>query len=269
MPDETRIFHFHSDAVPDDTFQLSALTGHEEISGCYEFEFDLMSKKVDVPLDKMLNNKAWIAIRQAVPLSGGKRGTKVFKLHGLLSSFEVLEKVNDYVKYHAVLVPRLWKCSLITQCKVFQDKTIPDVIKAVLTDAAGAALKDGDDLELRLSKSYAKREFVIQYNESDLDFLDRWMEHEGIYYFFEQTESGEKIVFGDTTSAYLKLPGDPKIPYRPDPASRARAAGAAAEETLQEESVHKFRCLLRKLPKEVVLKDFNYRTPSVDIKSKA
>ncbi|HEV3028127.1 MAG TPA: type VI secretion system tip protein VgrG, partial [Planctomycetota bacterium] len=325
MPEETRIFHFHSDAVGDDTFQVSALTGEEEISSPYQFELDLLSKKVDVPLDKMLNNPGWIAIRQSVPLSGGKRGTRILKIHGLLSSFEVLEKVNDFVKYHAVLVPRLWKCSLVTQCRVFQDMTVPEVIKKVLSDAAGAGLKEGDDFDLRLSKTYTKREFIIQYNESDLDFLQRWMEHEGIFYFFEHTEGGEKIILGDTTSAYVKLPGDPKIPYRPDPGSRSRAssasaapasasgpaagpsgravgasaptagasspassgsaapgsasapsagasapaAGASPEETLQEESVYKFRCLLKKFPKEVVLKDFNYRTPSVDIKSKA
>ena len=265
--DETRIFHFHSDAVGDDTFQLSVLSGEEKLSSPYQFEFDLVSKKVDVPLDKMLNNPGWISIRQSVPLSGGKRGSRLFKIHGLLSTFEVLEKVNDFVKYRAILVPRLWKCSLITRCRVFQDTTIPDVIQKVLTDADGVHLKKNDDFDLRLSRSYTKREFIVQYNETDLDFLHRWMEHEGIFYFFEQSESGEKIVLADSASAYLKLPGDPKIPYRPDPASRSRASGASAEETLQEESVHKYRCLLKKLPKEVVLKDYNYRTPSVEIKS--
>jgi type VI secretion system secreted protein VgrG len=269
MSEETRIFQFHSDAVDDDTFQLGSLTGEEELSTPYQFDLDLLSEKVDVPLDKMLNNPAWIAIRQSVPISGGKRGTRVFKLHGILSSFEVLEQVNDLVKYHAVFVPRLWKCSLITQCRVFQDMTIPEVIKKVLSDDAGAGLQDGDDFDLRLTETYPTREFIIQYNESDLDFIHRWMEHEGIFYFFEQAEGGEKIVFGDSTSSYVKLPGDPKIPYRPDPASRSRSSGASSEETLQEESVHAFRCLLKKLPKEVVLKDFNYRTPSVDIKAEA
>ena len=269
MPDESRVFHFHTDAIGDDTFHLSALTGEEEISTPYHFELDLMSKKVDVPLDKMLNNNAWISIRQSVPVSGGKRGTRIYKIHGMLSSFEVLEKINDYVKYRAVLVPRFWKTSLNTQCKVFQDMTIPEVIQEILTDDVGAGLADGEDLELRLTKTYAAREFIIQYNESDLDFLHRWCEHEGIFYFFEQSEGREKIVFGDSTSAYTKLPGDPKIPYRPDPASRARSSGATSEETLQEESVHTFRCLLKKLPKEVVLKDYNYRTPSVEINAKA
>jgi type VI secretion system secreted protein VgrG len=268
MPDETRIFHFHSEAVGDDTFQLSGMKGVEEISTPYEFEIDLLSKKADVPLDKMLTSQAWIAIRQSVPVSGGKRGTRIYKIHGILSGFEVLEQVHEWVRYRAILVPRLWKCTLTTQSRVFQDVDIKDMIKQVLTDKEGPGLSS-QDLDLKLNSSYTKREFVVQYNETDLDFLHRWMEHEGIYYFFDQTESGEKIVFADGTAGYAKLPGDPKIPYRPDPATRSRASGATAEETLQEESVHSFRCRMKKTPKEVVLKDYNYRTPSVEIKGKA
>jgi type VI secretion system secreted protein VgrG len=216
----------------------------------------------------MLTNPAWIDIRQSVPVSGGKQGTRHYKLHGIVSTFEVLEKVQDYIKYRAVLVPRLWKCTLTTQCRVFQDMDIKDLIKAVLTEKGGSGLTT-KDFEMKLNGTYPKREFVVQYNETDLDFLHRWLEHEGIYYFFDQTESGEKLVFADGTGAYAKLPGDPKIPYRPDPASRSRSPGADSEESLQEQSVHSFRCRVRKSEKMVVLKDHNYRTPSVEVKAKA
>ena len=137
----------------------------------------------------------------------------------------------------------------------------------MLTDPEGPGLS-ASDFEIKANGPFLKREFVVQYNETDLDFLHRWLEHEGVYYYFDQTESGEKIIFGDGTAHYSKLPGDPKIPYRPDPASRSRAAGATAEETLQEESVHSFRCRMKKTAKQVVLKDYNYRTPSVEIKGK-
>ena len=268
MPDETRIFHFHSDAVADDTFQIAAMKGIEEVSDPYRFEIDLVSAKADVPLDKMLTSKAWIAIRQSVPVSGGKRGTRIYKMHGILSDFEVLEKIHETIKYRATLVPRLWKCTLTTQSRVFQDVDIKDLIKQVLTDKDGPGLSTSD-FDVKAVGPFQKREFVVQYNETDLEFLHRWLEHEGVFYYFDQTESGEKIVFADGTAHYATLPGDPKIPYRPDPASRSRAAGATAEETMQEESVHSFRCRVRKTTKEVVLKDYNYRTPSVEIKGKA
>jgi type VI secretion system secreted protein VgrG len=268
MSVESRLFHFHSDAVPDDAFQLSGMKGEEELSQPYSFVLDLMSKKADVPLDKILKEKAWLAVRQSIPVSGGKRGTRVYKIHGIVSDFEVLEKVQDWVKYRAVLVPRLWKCSLTTQSRVFQDADIKDLIKKVLTDPDGPGLS-ATDFDIKAAGSFKKREFVVQYNETDLDFLHRWLEYEGVFYYFDQTESGEKIVFGDGTAHYASLPGDPKIPYRPDPTSRSRAAGTTTEETLQEESVHSFRCRVRKTPKQVLLKDYNYRTPSLEIKADA
>jgi len=268
MAEETRIFHFHSDAYPDDTFQIGAMKGFEEISVPYEFHIELASKKADVAFDKMLNNPAWISIRQAVPVSGGKHGTRVFKIHGLLSAFEVVEFTQEFVKYRAVLVPRLWKCTLTTQCRVFQDMDIKDLIKEVLTGKSGPGLTP-KDFELKLNASYQKREFVVQYNETDLNFLHRWLEHEGIFYFFDQTEQGEKLIFTDGTAGYAKLPGDPKIPYRPDPANRSRSSGAESEESLQEQTVHSFLGRGLKTTKNVLLKDHNYRTPSVAVKGKA
>ena len=268
MADETRIFHFHSDAYADDTFQIGSMRGVEEISVPYEFRIELATKKADVAFDKMLNSPAWVSIRQAVPVSGGKHGTRIYKIHGVLSSFEVVELSQEFVKYRAVLVPRLWKCTLTTQCRVFQDMDIKDMIKEVLTGKGGPGLTP-KDFELKLNASYAKREFVVQYNETDLNFLHRWMEYEGIFYFFDQTESGEKLIFTDGTAGYAKLPGDPKIPYRPDPANRSRSSGAEAEETLQEQTVHSFVGRGMKTTKNVLLKDHNYRTPSVAVKAKA
>lgn len=269
MADETRIFHFHSDAVADDTFQVAGMKGLEEFSAPYQFELDLLSKKVDVPLDKMLTTKAWIAVRQAVPVSGGKQGTKINKIQGIVSTFEVLEKIEDYVKYRAVLVPRVWKCSLTTQSRVFQKVTIKDIIQEVLTEKGGSGLTADDFSVQMISGTHKEHEFIVQYNESDLDFLHRWLEYEGVFYYFDQTEKGEKLVFADSTGGYAKLPGEPKIPYRPDPASRSRSSGSAEEQTLQEQCVHSFRCRARKTTKEVVLKDYNYRTPTVEVKAKA
>jgi type VI secretion system secreted protein VgrG len=268
MAEESRIFDFHTEAVPENTFQLAGMKGEERLSEPYQFELDLVSKKADVNMEKVLKEKAWLHIRQSIPVSGGKRGTRIYKIHGIVSEFEVLEKVQDWIKYRAVLVPRLWKCTLTTQSRVFQDVDIKDLIKKVLTDPDGPGLSTSD-FEIKANGPFTKREFVVQYNETDLEFLHRWLEYEGVFYYIDQTESGEKIIFADGTAHYASLPGDPKIPYRPDPASRTRAAGATAEESLQEESVHSFHGHLKKTPKGIVLKDYNYRTPSVEVKGKA
>jgi type VI secretion system secreted protein VgrG len=267
MAEASRTFHFHSDALPDDTFMVSGLEGVETFNRPYEFQIDLVSKKADVNLESVLKEKAHLAVRQTVPLSGGKQGTRIYKIHGVVAEMEVLEQAREWVHYRVLLVPRLWKLGLTTQSRVFQDLKIGDLIQEVLKTAEGAGLSK--DFELKLNASYQKREFVVQYNETDLDFLHRWCEHEGVFYYFEQTENGEKLVFGDGTAAYAQLPGNPAIPYRPVPEGRSKASGALNEETLQEQSVFSFVCRWRKTPKQVVLKDYNYRTPSVEMKAEA
>jgi len=265
VADETRVFHFHSDAYPDDTFQLTTLRGFEEISAPYEFTVEMQSKKADIAFDQMLTTAARIDIRQSIPVPGGKPRSRLFSLWGVLSSFEIQEKLQDNISYRAVLVPRLWKCGLTTQSRVFQEMTIEEIIKAVLTEKGGSGLTT-QDFEITLTGSHSKKEFVVQYNETDLDFLHRWLEYEGIFYYFQQTDTGEKIVFNDGIDVFPRLPSDPKVPYRPDPSTRNRSAGSQEE---QEQIVSQLRCRWNKTTKQVVLKDHNYRTPSVDVKAEA
>ena len=84
------------------------------------------------------------------------------------------------------IVPRLWQLSLTRHSRIFTKKSIPEIIGEVLGDEGVS------DFELRLSGAYTPEEHVCQYRESSLDFLHRWMEREGIYYFFEQTANGER-----------------------------------------------------------------------------
>gem|GEM_PF-4450555 len=77
---------------------------------------------------------AWISVRQAVPVSGGKHGTRNFKIQGIVSSIELCEQQQELIHYRAVLVPRLWRCTLTTQCRVFLDMDI----KAEFVDPAFA-----------------------------------------------------------------------------------------------------------------------------------
>jgi type VI secretion system secreted protein VgrG len=269
MPDETRPLGFETKAGGVEPFLLSALAGAEAISRPYEFQLELLSKQGDVKLEDMVRNPA--AVTMKVPVAGGdKRRMKTVKIHGVLSTFEQLDKAHEWVKYRAVLVPRLWKLSLSVQSRIYLDKDVKGVVKEVLeADVAGKKRFTSKDYEFKTSKSYPKREYVVQYQETDLDFLSRWLEHEGIFYFFEQTEEGEKLVFADDTSAYLKLAGDPKIPYRPTSAGGSVAPGVESGETVSEESLRSFVGRQQEIPAKVVLREYNYRTPAADLKAEA
>ncbi|HQQ11509.1 MAG TPA: type VI secretion system tip protein TssI/VgrG, partial [Synergistales bacterium] len=140
--------------------------------------------------------------------------------------------------------------------QVFLDKSVPEIIEECLKDGGLTAA----DFEMRLQGSYDALEYVCQYGESHLNFVSRWAEREGIYYFFEQEDSGEKVVFTDTLISHTPYPQGDSIYYSPP----------SGLETLHEkEIVSSFHCRMNLTPQSVMLKDYNYRKPSLDVTGSA
>lgn len=263
MAEAKRVLTFHSDAVEDETLQVLELAGTEEISRYFVFNLELVSTKVDVKFEDMLKKAARLEIKQGVKLAGGdKRGIQTLKIHGVLRSFEQVEQRHEWVRYRAELVPTLWRLSLTYRSRIFLEKTVVEIAKEVLKEYG---LADQDDFEFRCSDP-PKREFVMQYEESDLDFLDRWLEREGIFYFWEHSDSGSKLVFADSTAAYQPIQGTPTIQYKPlgDADNRVEAGESdkASEDWFREEIIPVFTFSRRVVPKKVVLSDYNWRKPT-------
>ena len=258
-------FQFHSDAVPDGTFGVAGLEAREQLSRPYQVEILLLtkSKPESIKLEDLITSKVHLAVKHSIPLKDGAKGTKTTKIHGILSSFELVDRMDEQTRYRAVLVPRFWKLSLTQRSHVFQDMELADILKEVLTDKKSHNFVAGD-FSIKLSGKYPKREFVVQYNESDFDFLNRWMEYEGVFYFFEQTEEGDKIVFADAASGYPRPVGT--VPYLPPGAGHGLGE---AKDGWVRETVSEFRCRFHKTPTKVTLKDYNYRTPSVPVSAEA
>ncbi len=238
---------FHRGAVPDKTFLVRQAEGTEEVSGLYRFELEMFAQKDRLDASSILMSKAWLAVRRPAHLGGPAAG-KPAKIHGLISSFEQMEKVGDWVRYRAVLSPRLWKLSLARHNRVFRDVKVDDLVSRLLQEAG---------LRPRLSISAARpvREFTVQYRESDLDFLSRWLEHEGIFTFFEQSDAEETAVFADNTAAHKPIEGASEATFEPDEAP----AGVVAQKGKAEGAVTAFSLRARPLPKEVVLVDWDAR----------
>lgn len=268
MPDNKHLLTFHSDAVEDDTLHILELSGLEEISRYYVFTLDLVSKKNDIKFADMLKKPARIEIKHGVKLAGGdKRGQQTLKIHGLLRNFEQVEQRLDWVRYKAELVPPLWKLSMSFQSRCFIEKNVPDIVKEILKDAG---MSEGSDFEFRLQGSYPTREFVMQYEESDLDFIDRWLEHEGIFYFWEHADDGSKMVLANATAAYNPMQGTPTIAYNPvtDTNNRVEAGDSekASDDWFREEIIPVFHCTQKVIPKKVILKEYNWRKPTDELK---
>jgi type VI secretion system secreted protein VgrG len=130
-------------------------------------------------------------------------------LNGIVTEFEQLEPEGRYARYRATVRPWLWLLARGSDCRIFQNLSVPDIVKEVLR-ARGCS-----DFEERLTGDYPAREFVVQYCESDYNFISRLLDEVGIYFFFKHDASKHTMVLVDSYSAHDKLPGYESVPYHP------------------------------------------------------
>src|SRR5207248_5548096 len=133
--------------------------------------------------------------------------------------------------------------------RVFQAMTVPDIVKKVL---------DEGKIKHRPSfaTSHPPREYCVQYRESDLDFVNRLLEEEGIFYWFEHDVSDHVMVLADAASGCVALPGSATVPFR----IPTQSGDAAEDEHLfRLEQVHRLR------EGKVVLKDFDFTRPALSV----
>ncbi|MFO0984074.1 MAG: type VI secretion system tip protein TssI/VgrG [Planctomycetota bacterium] len=262
MADQPRVMHFHSGAVPDDTFLVSTVDGTDSMSALYRFDLDLVSRNPDVNFTAALSSPAWLGIKSRVRLRDGGSGARVLKFHGMVSTIRQYDRIDEWSRYQLTLVPRIWRLSTDVMTRIFIDRTVPQMIEDILKEEGFSS----NDYEFRCAKGQP-REFAVQYQESDLDFFSRWLEHEGIFYFFEQSEEREKIVFADSIAGYVPLLGGSRVvPYRPIPGAGDSIAAEDASHWFKDEVISSLTTDQQVIPRKVILKDYNWRKPSQDLK---
>jgi type VI secretion system secreted protein VgrG len=235
-------------ALPDNT-RVLGFRGTEGISRLYQFDIyvHVPSDAQDVDMEGAVGAKATLELR----IEGGGQP---FAFHGIFAAFELINQEGDSAYFHAVLVPQLWHLTQTFQSWIYTKKTIPEIITAVLEDSGLSS----SDFSLQLGPGYAVEEHVCQYKESNFDFISRWMEREGMFYFFEQGESSEKLIITDKKSTHAPLADKP-----------VRFHGSFGHDQGAGEALHTFTCKRRALPAGVHLRDHNYGNPSLHVSGKA
>jgi type VI secretion system secreted protein VgrG len=189
----------HAKALGD--VKLMGFRGHERIGRPYRFDL-YFTAPTALALGSAVGTRA--TLRMARDLAAP------FPFHGILASAELLVQTPQWALHHAVLVPKVWQLSLTKHSRAYTKLTLPQLLKKVL-EASGLT---GADYELRLGAGYAQEELIVQYRENELDFLHRWMEHEGVSYFFEQGDDQEKLVVVDSSAGFEKL-SEKRLRYHP------------------------------------------------------
>lgn len=186
------------------TFQ--SFTGREELGRMFEFKLNLLSKNKEVKLDTVLGKNLTVAVEFTDDQDQAKK--KRYFNGDIVRFRQLTKKVDEDVCYEAIVRPRLWFLTRTTDCKIFQKKTVKDIIDDVLGDHGIT------DVRKSLSGTYNQREYCVQYNESDFDFISRLMEEEGIYYFFEHADGKHTLVLADSLTAHKPIEGAETVPFK-------------------------------------------------------
>jgi type VI secretion system secreted protein VgrG len=171
-------------------------------------------------------------------------------VHGIVDRFVSTGMSGRFYLYQARMIPQVKLLSLEQDSRIFQQKSVPDIVKEVL----GESGITGDLYDFRLQGSYAPREYCVQYRETDLNFISRLLEEEGIFYFFEHSKTNHLMVFGDGTVNYKPIPGEPRVIFKP-------GAGMVAEE----EAVISFHLSRQIRSGKYTTRDFNFERPSLNL----
>jgi type VI secretion system secreted protein VgrG len=221
------------------------LRGREELGRPSEFELAALSTRNDIKPSDLLGKKITVKLERA------KGGTRYFNGH--VTRFAQGDTLGRYYEYRMTVRAWLWFLTRTADCRIFQEKTVPDIIKEVFADHSMAVFDDG------LNGTYAQREYCVQYRETDFDFVSRLMEEEGIYYYFEHADGKHTMKLVDSDSAHTKLDGRETIAFHP-PGRALRG---------DEGYIQIFRQAQRIQPGLVATRSYDFVKPKADLGVKA
>ena len=127
---------------------------------------------------------------------------------GTCVSAEVVCGLDVGAYYKAEVRPWLWYLTRRTDLRIFQNLKVIDIIQKVLEEYAFSG-----NLQNDLTGTYQKREYCVQYRETDFDFISRLMEEEGIYYYFDHSSGTEKMVLADSPGCHQPVDSPSELEY--------------------------------------------------------
>jgi len=197
-----------STPLADDELVIRRMTGHEQMSQLFEYELELYSEDLEIKYEDLLGGNATVRVET--------EGESTRYFNGYISEFSLLGQEGRHYTYQAILKPWLWFLTRTADCRIFQEMTVPDIIKQVFRDHGFTDFKD------ELSGTYRTWEYCVQYRETDFNFVSRLMEQEGIYYFFSHEDGKHELVMADGFSSHQTTDWYEEVPYFPENSARRK-----------------------------------------------
>jgi type VI secretion system secreted protein VgrG len=234
------------------TFRVLEFTMMEAISECFQMHVQASSGEENVKYDQMVGHLATLTVM------GDDFSVKH---HGVVTEFNEYPDTSEshghasYL-YDMIIEPRFKLLAYNTQNRIFQKSTVRDIISEVLE---GQRLTNGQDFNFEAEDVTTKREYIVQYNESDLNFVCRLMEEAGIFYFFRHEGDKDVLVMGNKLTHVKALTHSASVRF-------VQEGGLSH---MHEDHITKMRRTQRMVTGKVTIKDYNPNTPQVNVIGRA
>jgi type VI secretion system secreted protein VgrG len=225
---------------------ITGFRGEEGISELFSYELDLISEYNTIKFDDIIGQNVTIGIALA---DDSKR-----HINGIISNFSLgsgsAEEDADlrFSFYKATMVPWLWLLTKTTDCRIFQNLSVPDIVSAIFQDYPNL------NYHLRLKDTYEPRVYTVQYRETDFNFVSRLLEDEGIFYFFEHENGEHTLVLADSSTEHQPCPKQETARYQ-----------YSGHGWLEEDVLKTWEVAREIQAGKCTLRDFNFEIPHTDL----
>lgn len=224
----------------EDVLLLISVSGTEQLGRLFEYRLELASEDHQIKPEKIIGENVTIRFEL------GADKTRYFNGH--VSHFTQQTASGQMARYQATVVPWFWFLTRVADCRIFQEKNVPEIIEQIFRD------RGFTNYDNRLSAKYRKWEYCVQYRETDFNFVSRLMEQEGIYYFFEHENGKHTLVLADSKSAHEPYLDFKKLIYHP-----------SDEGPTTEECVSDWFVETHLQPDSYAINDFSFKNPQTPL----
>lgn len=237
---KTVVFTLEIEGVSHD-FQVFEFRATEALNRTYEINLELVSEYPELDLEALLHRQAFLRF----DANGGG-------MHGLVYRVGQSDSGSRLSRYQMTLVPHLAYLAHRHNQRIFQNRSVPQIIASVLGEHGMQA----DAWRFQLSAEYPPRVYCVQYQESDLHFIQRLCEEEGLHFHFRHDRHAHLLVFGDDQTAFFNAD---------TPTAYVQGSGLVAAAPV----IDQFSVRQETRPSEVVRREYFFQRPHVLLEAKA
>ena len=221
-----------------------SMAASEALGRLFEYDITLLSSKSDIKPEDLLGKN--VTVKLELP-DGSDRFFDAY-----VTRFGLTGGIGRYFRYQLTGRPWAWLMTRTADCRIFQNKSVPDIVKEIFNKYGSAKFDD------KLTGEYRPWEYCVQYRETDFNFVSRLLEQEGIYYYFKHEDGKHTLVLADSSDAHKAVSGFEQFTFLPQAAGTPRVKDEVVEEWFVTKQIQ---------PGVYVVDDYDFERPSVKLEA--